>query len=260
MQWNEVAWILLGVACAGLIGAGLYVGFFGLRAEQRRAQLIYTLTLFVYLSWVVPALLGIASGALSFKPERPALRILHSALLAVGFVAAFWVSGRYRGYVFRIIGASIGVLVGLCLGALLRPLLTAGSTLALLLPLALALALGAYGWQLGADVRAGWKITSFAMAGAGLAGSGATALIVAAAEGDPGGQLGEMILGAISTALKVAVAGVKMWEVVLSTVLWLALFVAGAAAQCRAHARAAPDEATLCLRLLGALRLRRGAT
>ena len=257
MQWNDLAWSLLGIVCAGLVGIGGFVGFYGLRSEQKRARLIYTLTLFVYVSWILPVLVGIVTNALSFNPERPVLRVLHFILLAIGFVIALYASGRYQAYVFRIIGCSIGVLAGLCFGALLRPLLAAGAVLAVLLPLALAFAFGLYGWKLGADVRAGWKIVAFSMAGAGLAGSGLSALIVAAVKGGPGEQLGEMILGAISTALKIAIVGVVAWEVVLSALVWLTLFVAGAAIQCRAYARAAPDEATLCLRLLRVLRLRR---
>jgi hypothetical protein len=257
MPWLGIAWLVLGSVCAILIGTGIYVGFFGHRAEQRRGRLIHTITLFVYVTWILPVLLGIVSSALPLTAEQPALRAINFGLAALGFVVALYVSGRYRAYVFRIVLCSLGVLAGLIIGALIRRLVFEPTFLTMLLPLGLAVLLGWWGWRRGADVRAGWKIVSFSVAGAGLAGSGLSALIVAAIKGDPADQIGEMVLGAISTALKVAVTGVVFWEVALSAVLWALLAFSGVAAQCRAHARAVPADATLCTEFLRRVGLQR---
>ena len=242
-----IPWLPVLVTGAVMIVLGLYSAFLGLRAERRRARVIYGLTLFAYTTWIYPALLGMVSTVLFIHPDPQALRIPAAILQGLGILIALYVSGRHAGYVFRIICCSIGVLVGLVVGILLRMSLgIASPILAIVVPAMLALAFGWVGWERGPGIRMGWKIVCFAAAGAGMAASGSIAILSAWLEDKPLAQWVDLVLSILSPQLKILVSGISLADMLASAAVTAIIFMLGAAAQCAQLKRIAPQESSVC--------------
>lgn len=242
LQWGPV--LSIG---AIMIAMGLYSAFFGLSAERRRTRLIYGLTLFAYMTWIYPALLGLVSGVLFMHPDPHVLRIGAVILQGAGLVIALYVSGRHAGYVFRIICCSIGVLVGLTIGLVLRTTLGIASPIfGIVVPAVAALIGGWIGWQKGPTVRAGWKIACFAAAGAGMTASGSVAIIIAWLKDEPLRQTFDLVLSILSPPLKFLISDFSIAEMLASAAVTAIVFALGAATQCAQLRRTAPGEAAVC--------------
>ncbi|MBL8699874.1 MAG: hypothetical protein JNK67_15960 [Alphaproteobacteria bacterium] len=242
LQWGPV--LAMGSI---MIAMGLYSAFFGLYAERRRARLIYGLTLFAYMTWIYPALLGLMSSVLFMHPDPHVLRAGAVILQGAGLVIALYVSGRHAGYVFRIICCSIGILVGLAFGLVLRTTLGIASPIFGIVVPAVTAAIGGWiGWEKGPTVRAGWKIVCFAAAGAGMTASGSVAIIVAWLKDEPLRQTFDLILSILSPPLKLLISDFSIAEMLASAAVTAIVFVVGAAIQCGQLRRSAPNEAAVC--------------
>lgn len=249
LQWVPV----LGTGVV-MIALGLYSAFLGLRAERRRARLIYGLTLFAYTTWIYPALLGLASSVLFMHPDPHLLRSAAMVLQGAGIVVALYVSGRHAGYVFRIICCSIGILVGLLLGLVLRTAIGIASPIvAVIVPIVTAAAFGWLGWQEGPGIRAGWKIVCFAAAGAGMTASGGVAILFAWFDDEPLGQWMDLVLSILSPPLKYLVRGISLTEILASAAVTAIIFVLGAMTQCGQLRRSAPTETSVCAMIAAAV-------
>lgn len=259
MAFEDPAWYLLLLICAAMFGFGSYLCFFGLSSEQRRAKLIYTLVLSVFVLWILPILVSILNAATVLSPEAQVSRGVTFVFGGLGIGLAMFLSNRYSSYVFRIVCASIGVLAGLAVGTWLRVGIgLTGQFAAILVPIAFAVAFGLYGWSRGGDIRNSGKILYFSATGSTLATSGVTAAVSAWYEDDPGSQIIDLILSTISPLINYMFFKnlPSLGEIAMSFAIWTLFLIAGIAWQCYSLQAREPDESSICGRTLRFVKLK----